>query len=34
MRNRIFGYVTALKRIEEKRKADMTVEETRVASET
>jgi small subunit ribosomal protein S17e len=34
MRNRISGYVTTLKRLEEKRKAAMTAEETPVASET
>jgi small subunit ribosomal protein S17e len=34
MRNRISGYVTTLKKIEEKRKAAMTAEETQVASET
>ena len=34
MRNRISGYVTTLKRVEDKRKAAMTAEETRVASET
>jgi hypothetical protein len=28
MRNRISGYVTTLKRVEEKRKAAMTAEET------